>query len=79
MTKGKIDFEGLRSLVDEFEEEDPYCEKNDVHISDEMLKAFLDAMDLDGNGVLDAEEVVGILKRKKDIGSGSMGLNRAGK
>ena len=39
-----------------------------------MIRAFLDAMDLDGNGVLDAEEVIGILKRKKDIGSGSLGL-----
>lgn len=37
-----------------------------------MLGAFLDAIDLDGNKSLEAEEVVGILKRKKDIGSGSM-------
>lgn len=76
MTKGKVDFDGLRNLVDEFQEEDDYCQKHGVHISDDTLKAFLDAMDLDGNGVLDAEEVVGILKRKKDIGSGSMGLNK---
>lgn len=74
MTKGKIDFDGLRQLIDEFQDEDPYCQKNNVKISDDMIRAFLDAMDLDGNGVLDAEEVIGILKRKKDIGSGSLGL-----
>lgn len=74
MTKGKIDFDGLRQLLDEFQEEDPYCQQHGVTISDDMIRAFLDAMDLDGNGVLDAEEVIGILKRKKDIGSGSLGL-----
>lgn len=72
MTKGKIDFNNLRDLVDEFEEEDEYCIKHEVHISDNMLKAFLDAMDLDGNGTLEAEEVVGILKSKKLIGSGTL-------
>jgi len=74
MTKGKIDFAGLRALCDEFQDEDEYCLKHGVKISDDMIRAFLDAMDLDGNGVLDAEEVIGILKRKKDIGSGSLGL-----
>lgn len=62
MTKGFIDFKGLRDLVDDFEEEDPYCQEQDVHISDGMLRAFLDAMDLDGNGKLDTDEVIGILK-----------------
>jgi len=73
MSKGKIDFKSLRELCDEFEEEDEYCIQHDVHISDNMLQAFLDAMDLDGNGTLEVEEVVGILKSKKLIGSGTMG------
>jgi len=37
-----------------------------------MLTAFIDAMDLNANGILEADEVIGILKKKKDIGSGSM-------
>jgi len=69
MDKGRIDFDGLRELCDEFESENEYCVKNGVHITDEMLHAFLDAMDLDGNGVLDMEETVGILTTRKEIGS----------
>jgi len=33
-----------------------------------MLNAFLNAMDLDGNGVLDIDETVGILTTRKEIG-----------
>lgn len=41
-----------------------------------MIQTFLDAMDLDGNGMLDPEEIVGILKVKKDVGSGHMGFKK---
>jgi hypothetical protein len=37
-----------------------------------MLEAFLQSMDLDGNGVLDIEETVGILTTRKEIGSRSL-------
>jgi len=70
--KGRIDFDGLREICDEFEAESDYVKKTGVHISDEMLHAFLNAMDLDGNGVLDIEETVGILSTRKEIGSRSL-------
>lgn len=41
-----------------------------------MLNAFIDAMDLNANGILEADEVIGILHKKKDIGSGRMGLTK---
>lgn len=68
MEKKQLDLGELRTLVDEFEEENDYCHKHSVHISDEMLDAFIHAMDLDGNGVLDEQEVVGIIYNRKTIG-----------
>lgn len=69
MDKGRIDFDGLRELADDFESENEYCQRKGVRITDDMLRAFLDAMDLDGNGVLDMEETVGILTTRKELGS----------
>ena len=63
---------GLRQLCDEFEAENEYCKANGVHISDTMLEAFLNALDLDGNGALDQEETVGIFMNRKLIGSQKM-------
>ena len=37
-----------------------------------MLEAMLAALDLDGNGVLDMEETVGIFMNRKQIGSQRM-------
>lgn len=72
LDKGRIDFDGLRDLANEFEEKSDYCRQHRVHISDDMLRAFLNAMDLDGNGVLDVDETVGILSTRKEIGSRSI-------
>jgi len=72
MDKKSLDLAGLRELVNEFEEENDYCHKNKVHISDEMLDAFIHAMDLDGNGVLDGKEVIGIIYNRKTIGGQKM-------
>lgn len=72
MDKGKIDFDGLREITDEFEKDSEYCKRKNVHITDSMLEAFLQSMDLDGNGVLDIEETVGILTTRKEIGSRSL-------
>jgi hypothetical protein len=72
MDKGKIDFEGLREICDEFERESEYCTAKNVHITDAILNAFLQSMDLDGNGVLDIEETVGVLTSRKEIGSRSL-------
>lgn len=69
LDNGKIDFNGLREICDDFESDSEFCQKNNVHISDDTLRAFLNAMDLDGNGVLDVDETVGILSARKEIGS----------
>lgn len=37
MDKGRIDFDGLRELCDEFEQEDPFCKRTGTHISDDLL------------------------------------------
>lgn len=72
MTNGKIDLEGLRSIANEFAENDPFCKRTGTVISDTQVHAFLKTMDLDGNLTLEQEEVVGILTKKKDIGSGAL-------
>lgn len=72
MDKGRIDFDGLREICDEFEAESEYCKRTGTKVSNEVLTAFLNAMDLDGNGVLDMEETVGILTHRKEIGSRSL-------
>lgn len=59
----------MRELVDEFEEENEFCMRTSTKISNDLITAFLTAMDLDGNGVLDIEETVGILTHRKEIGS----------
>lgn len=46
--------------------------RSGAKIPDKMIHAFLCTLDLDGNHVLDTEEVIGILNKKKDIGSGSL-------
>lgn len=69
MAQGEIDFDGLRKLTNEFESENEFCKKHGVHIPNGMLTAFLHAFDLDGNGVLDAEETVGIITSRKEMGS----------
>ena len=72
LTKGQIDSEGLREIADEFAEEDQWCQASGARISATCIGAFLCTMDLDGNHILDQDEVIGILSRKKDIGSGSL-------
>lgn len=69
LEKDKLDFDVLRTLVDEFQGSSEYVSKHAVKINDEMLKAFLIALDLEGNGHLEAEEVTGILMKRKKIGS----------
>ena len=44
-----------------------------------MIHAFLDTMDLDGNHVLDTEELIGVLNKKKEIGGGNLVMKKAGK
>ena len=39
-----------------------------THISDNMLNAFLQAMDLDGKEILDVEQTVNLLSARKEFG-----------
>lgn len=55
MTNGDIDFDGLRKLTNDFEGQNDYCKKNGVHIPNGMITAFLNAFDIEGNGILDVE------------------------
>lgn len=64
----KLDFAALRDIVDDFERDSDYCIENQVHISDEMVAAFLQALDLDNSGILEQDKIVGILSNKKTIG-----------
>jgi hypothetical protein len=64
----KLDMAALRDLVDDFERENDYCIENQVHISDEMIESFLHAFDIDDSGILEEDEIVGILNNKKTIG-----------
>jgi hypothetical protein len=36
----------------------------------------LSTLDLDGNNVLDVEEVIGILNKKKEIGGGMLSMKK---
>lgn len=65
MQEGVINLKNLRDIVDDWEEEDPYCQKHDIHIPDSMLEAFMDAMDLKCTQLLEPEDMIGILKSKK--------------
>jgi len=65
MANGKIDQEGLRNIADEFALTDEFCIRTGAKISDKQIHAFLCTLDLDGNHVLDTDEVLGILNKKK--------------
>lgn len=67
---GVIDQDKLQELADDFSQRNYFCKTKGVKISPHQIEAFLCAMDLDGNKVLDAEEVVGILNKRKTIGNG---------
>lgn len=64
----KIDQATLRELVDDFERDSDYCIENQVHISNEMIECFIHALDIDDSGILEEDEIVGILSNKKTIG-----------
>ena len=53
LARGSIDLHALRELRDKFQASNEYCKRNNVHLCDHMLEAFLHALDLDGNGILD--------------------------
>jgi hypothetical protein len=79
MANGQIDAEGLRLIADEFEETHEFMIRTGTKISDQMINAFLATLDLDGNKVLDVDEVIGILNKKKEIGGGILSIRKGKK
>jgi len=57
-------------LAEEFCKKDPYCQREKVCISKLQLEAFLKVMDLDGNGNLDYNEIMGVLEGRLLLGQG---------
>ena len=76
LTSGQIDKDGLRKIAEEFTENSPFCQRSGARITDTVITAFLATMDLDGNLVLDQDEVIGVLSKKKEIGSGSLSMKK---
>ncbi len=65
-----ITVEQLRKLADEFSHNDEYCKKHKVRISDIQIAALVHLLDLDDNGQLDHDEVVGVLEDRMMLGQG---------
>lgn len=76
MAHGKIDQDGLRLICDEFAATHEFMQRTGTVITNKQIHAFLCTLDLDGNHVLDVEEVIGILNKKKEIGGGSLSIKR---
>jgi len=57
-------------LAKEFSQTDDYCKANKVRVSDEQIEALVKLLDLDDNGQLDHDEVVGVLEERQMLGQG---------
>lgn len=65
-----ITVEQLKQLADEFAASDEFCKQNKVKISDVQITALVKLLDLDDNGQLDHDEVVGVLEERQMLGQG---------
>ncbi|TNV81655.1 hypothetical protein FGO68_gene3874 [Halteria grandinella] len=65
-----ITVEQLRQLADEFTASDDYCKSHKVRITDAQINALVKLLDLDDNGQLDHDEVVGVLEERQMLGQG---------
>lgn len=63
-----ITFEQLKDLAEDFACKDAFCKESKSKISDTQLEAFIKVMDLDGNGQLDYEEIMGVLEGRLLLG-----------
>lgn len=54
-------------------------QRTGTKISDTQIKAFLSTLDLDGNLILDVDEVIGVLNKKKEIGGGILSIKKGKK
>ena len=58
----------LREIANEFQASDEYCKTHKVSITDVQVNAMVQLLDLDGNGQLDLDEVVGVLEERQMLG-----------
>jgi uncharacterized protein (DUF2342 family) len=58
----------LMELVKDFEKEDEFCIKNKLTIDESMIDILMSVLDLDGNGTLDQEEILGVLVGRNLLG-----------
>lgn len=65
-----ITIDQLKKLCEEFAAKDSYCIAKKVTISAEQVHALVQLLDLDGNGQLDQDEVVGVLEERQMLGQG---------
>jgi len=60
----------LMELAEDFCKTNPYCIKNRVKVSWVQIDALVQLLDLDGNGQLEMNEVVGVLEKRHMFGMG---------
>ena len=65
-----VTIEQLQKLCEEFAEADEFCRAHSVTISRLQVEALVQLLDLDGNGQLDQDEVVGVLAERQMLGQG---------
>ena len=65
-----ISLEQLIQLANEFTAQDEYCKTNKVKITKEQITSLVKLLDLDDNGQLDHDEVIGVLEERMMLGQG---------
>ena len=65
-----VTIDQLKQLADEFSKDDSYCKANKVKISDAQIESLVKLLDLDDNGQLDHDEVIGVLEERMMLGQG---------
>ena len=57
-------------MASEFSATNDYCKRNKVKITDTQIETLVKLLDLDDNGQLDQDEVLGILEERMLLGQG---------
>ncbi len=65
-----ISIDTLKKLAKEFSDIDTFCLEHKVRISDIQIESLVKLLDLDDNGQLDHDEVIGVLEERMMLGQG---------